>query len=391
MKIAIIGKGTSGIVNILTCLKRGHEVEVYYDPNTPHLNVGETVTPHIPNLIKKTLDLSVGDLIDENVVSLKYGILFDGWGVGNKFYHYFHTNNVAFHFECSLFNEFFNSLLEKKYGIKYHPFKVDGYDIDLNRQKVFINGNEYDHLIFCSGWSDTDEYKTPIFQTVNSALLHSKEVCDARPYTHHLATIDGWQFGLTFPERNLIKHGYLFNNKITSVEKAKKNIEDVDAKYISWEPKYCKKMIQNRFVSYNGNRLMFFEPLQALSLYYYIEFSNYICEFVENPTHENYVKNNQIYHRDINNLQTGLFWHYSYGSKYDSSFWNDVKRRANNFLNYNYSTNSEYYEDALFYNKKFSAQQYFNIGCFNYGDYIQVHQGMTGKKIEFKDAYLNFY
>ena len=390
MKIAILGKGTSAIITALVCINYGYDVEIYYDPDKPHLNVGESTTPHIANLIKNTLDISIGDLLDENVVSLKNGVEFDGWGIGNTFNHYFNNNAIALHFESGIFNPFIHKILETN-GIKYHPFKVDGYDIDLNRQKVFINGNEYDHLIFCSGWSDTDEYKTPIFQTVNSALLHSKEVCDARPYTHHLATIDGWQFGLTFPERNLIKHGYLFNNKITSVEKAKKNIEDVDAKYISWEPKYCKKMIQNRFVSYNGNRLMFFEPLQALSLYYYIEFSNYICEFVENPTHENYVKNNQIYHRDINNLQTGLFWHYSYGSKYDSSFWNDVKRRANNFLNYNYSTNSEYYEDALFYNKKFSAQQYFNIGCFNYGDYIQVHQGMTGKKIEFKDAYLNFY
>jgi hypothetical protein len=36
MKIAILGKGTSGIINTLVCLGRGHEVEVYYDPNTPH-------------------------------------------------------------------------------------------------------------------------------------------------------------------------------------------------------------------------------------------------------------------------------------------------------------------------------------------------------------------
>jgi hypothetical protein len=391
MKIAILGKGTSGIINTLVCLGRGHEVEVYYDPNTPHLNVGETVTPHIPELIRDVLNLSIGNLIDDRVVSLKNGIIFDGWGVGNTFKHYFNTNAIAFHFECSIFNEYFNNLLEKEVGVKYHPFRIEKFDIDLNKEKIIINGIEYDHLICCSGWSNTDEYLPPRFETVNTAILYSRECHDGEPYTYHLATEHGWQFGLSFPERKLMKHGYLFNNKLNSIEDVKTIIGKPDAKHISWNPKYCKKMIQNRFVSYNGNRLFFFEPLQALSLYYYRRFANNICSFIEDKKHENYVKQNRQYLREVYNCELSVAWHYSYGSKYKTPFWEDVKKRSNDFMNSSYFGSNEFYEDALFHDKKYESNEYFSIGCFGYEDYFQVHAGMTGEKLPFKDTYTNFF
>ncbi len=390
MKIAILGKGTSAIITALTCIKRGHEVEIYYDPEKPHLIVGEATTPHIADLIKEVLDISIGDLIDEGIVSLKFGVSFDGWGVGNKFRHYFNRNRSAFHFENNVLNEYINNLLENL-GVIYHQFKVENYNIDLNAQKVIINDIEYDHLICCSGWSNTDEYIKPIFESVNSALLYSKELDDNFPYTQHLATSDGWQFGLPFPERNLIKHGYLFNTKFTSIDEAKQNLSVEDIKYISWEPKYCKKMIQNPYCSYNGNRLMFLEPLQSLSLYYYAKFADNICDFLNDRNHKNYILKNQQYHEFIMFYQLGLAWHYSYGSKHNTSFWNDIKERSNQLLNIIPATRPEYFEEALFYDKKHAVFDRYGLGCFGYEDYLQVHSGMTGKKLELKDTYTNFF
>jgi hypothetical protein len=390
MKIAILGKGTSAIITALTCIGRGHKVEIYYDPSKPHLNVGESTTPHIAEVIKSTLNISIGDLIGENIVSLKHGILFDGWGIGNTFRHYFSSNAIAFHFESGIFNKFIHDILENR-GVKYHAFKIEKYDVDLDAEKVIINDIPYDHLICCSGWDRGDEYRKPIFETVNNAFVYSKECFNGQPYTHHLSTEHGWQFGLPFPDRNLIKHGYLFNSKFTSIEDARKSIECEEVKHISWEPKYCKKMIQNRFCSYNGNRLMFLEPLQALSLYYYKRFAAHICQFVEDKKHENYIKYNQKYYKDMFDYQLSLAWHYSYGSKHETSFWVDVKERANDLLNISYNTNKEYYEDALQHDRKFSSNEYFNIGCFGYEDYLQVHAGMMGQKMEFKDTYTNFF
>jgi len=390
MKIAILGKGTSAIITALTCIKWGHEVEIYYDSNKPHLSVGESTTPLVASLIKSVLDISIGNLIDENIVSLKNGIEFIGWGNGNKFKHYFNNNMHSFHFESKIFNTFIHDILEKS-GVKYHQFKIDKYDIDLEQEKIIINNIFYDHLICCSGWNNSDEYKKPIFETVNSAFTYAKKCSNTHPYTQHLATEHGWQFGLPFPDRNLIKHGYLFNTKFTNVEDAKKEIKSEDVKHISWEPKYCKKMIQNRFCSYNGNRLMFLEPLQALSLHYYIMFADFICFFLEDRKHETFIKYNQLYHKQMFYYQLSLAWHYSYGSKYKSSFWSDVKKRANDLMNISYFTNKEYYEDAVFHDKKFASPEYFEIGTFQYHDYFQIHEGMTGEKLELKDIYTNFF
>jgi hypothetical protein len=390
MKIAILGKGTSSIITALTCISRGHEVEIYYDPDKPHLSVGESTTPHIAHLIQKSLDLSIGNFIDEKIASLKFGVEFGGWGIGNTFRHYFGSNFSSIHFESSIFNKFIHDILENR-GVKYHAFKIEEYNVDLNFEKIIINNISYDHLICCSGWYGGDEYKKPFFETVDSVFLYSKESTNSQPYTEHLATEHGWQFGLPFPDKNIIKHGYLFNSKLTTNEEAKKNIDSNDVMHISWEPKYCKKMIQNRFVSYNGNRLMFLEPLQALSLFYYTQFSENICSFIEDRKHENYVKCNQKYYRKMFEYQQSLAWHYSYGSKYKSPFWIDVKKRANNIMDNSFNTNPEYYEDALYHDHKYFSTEYFNIGCFDYLDYNQVHSGMTGKKLEFKDTYTNFF
>jgi len=51
MKIAVIGKGTASIITTLVLLQNGHEVVVYYDPNSKHLPVGESTTPHISFLL----------------------------------------------------------------------------------------------------------------------------------------------------------------------------------------------------------------------------------------------------------------------------------------------------------------------------------------------------
>lgn len=390
MKIAILGKGTSAIITALTCIHRGYEVEIFYDPEKPQLSVGESTTPHIGELISKVFGISIGDLIDRNIVSLKYGIKFINWGEGTTFNHYFNTNSSAFHFESGIFNLFFHELLEKR-GVKYHPIRVDGYTIDFENEKVIIHDMQYDHLISCSGWSDSDEYLEPIFKTVDSALLYSTEKIGSQPYTEHLATEDGWQFGLPFPERNLMKHGYLFNSNDISSKKIQEKLNKKDSKIISWNPKLSKKIIQNRFCSYNGNRLMFLEPLQALSLYYYLQYAEIICDFLSDRRHETYVRTNQTYHRYMFEYQLSLAWHYSYGSKYNSSFWERTKNESINLLKNNPKGNFELLKDAIHHDKKFNVNDIFKIGCFGYKDYIQVNTGMTQNEYTFEDSYVNIF
>ena len=373
MKIAIIGKGTSAIITTLVCIQHGHEVEIYYDPDSLPLNVGESTTPNIGELLKNVLDISIGDLRDISIVSFKNGIKFINWGKSDHFRHNFSTNLNAFHFESSTFNSYINQKLEE-FGVKYHAKKVTKHHIENN--KIYIDGNKYDFLISCSGWSDTDEYNEPIFETVNSAILYTEDGIDDPTYTIHRATEHGWQFGLPFPDRNLTKCGYLFNSKFHNKEEVQKLLGKEDCKTIDWTPKYAKKMVVSKYEAYNGNRLMFLEPLQALSLYYYELFANYICKFLENRTLQTFESANHSYYNEIFHYQISLAFHYQYGSNFDSVFWQDIHKKAKYIMN----IHPKFSEDSLChlynYASKYRSKD-FLIGTFNYQDFSAIHSGMT--------------
>lgn len=376
MKIAIIGKGTSAIITALVCIQNGHKVEILYDPDKPLLNVGESTTPNIGQLLTDVLDICIGDLRDNDIVSFKNGIKFINWGYGESDYfrHHFNGNIGAFHFESSIFNTFIHEKLEE-FGVVYHAEKVTEHHIENN--KININGNKYDFLISCSGWSDSNEYFDPIFETVNTAIIYTENEVDDSTYTLHRATEHGWQFGLPFPDRNLTKCGYLFNRKFQDKQELQKLLGKEDCKTIEWTPKYAKRIVTNKYEAYNGNRLMFIEPLQALSLYYYELFANYICKFLQNRTLESLEISNHIYYQELFHYQISLAFHYSYGSKFDSIFWQDVHKRAKDIMN----IHPKFSEDSLSYLYNYSSNyksKEFLIGIFNYQDYRALHSGMTG-------------
>jgi len=380
MKIALIEKGTSSIITALTCIKNGHEVEIYYDPNKPHLSVGESTTPHIGMLINEVLGISIFDMCFENIASIKVGINFIDWGKQNSFEHNFNNNQIAFHFESGEFNPYINNFLEHNGIIKYIPEKVEGYRIVNN--SIIINENVYDFIIFSNGW-EKDSYYSPIIETVNSALLYTQDIGNHLHHTVHRATENGWQFGLPFPKRKLLKCGYLFNNEISSesdIDLKSNNIKNF--KKIDWVPRYSKSLIQNPFCAYNGNRLFFFEPLQALSLYYYKEFAEYICGFLNQTTEERMNYYNNLYHYEIWAYQLSLAYHYKFGSKFDdaSPFWKNIKEKSLNFLN-NVKPNEELFvhniKNDLQYNTEYSK-----IGTFNVSDHKQLYCGMNGISLE---------
>lgn len=374
MKIAIIGKGTSAILTALCLIKDDHDVEFFYDPDTQPLSVGESTTPHIGSLIFETLDISIGDLADNGIISYKNGIKYIGWGSGGSFRHHFHGGETAFHFESGILNPFIHNHLEKELGIKYHAERVDDYEID--GEQVHVNNKEYDFVVNCAGWDDDSEYYKPVFETVNAAILYTSEVIDDPTYTLHRATPDGWEFGLPFPDRNLTKHGYLYNRNLSD--------PDIPGKKIEWTPRFSKKLIQNRFEAYNGNRLFFLEPLEALSLMYYTEFAKSISDFLKTKRDvKDYNEANQDYLKSITSYSKSVAWYYSYGSKYDTPFWNNVQKRSNIYLNTQCFSNRYDSMQELFYasyNKR--DEDLLSIGCFSYHDYKDVACGMLQRPVQ---------
>lgn len=357
MKFAIIGKGTSALVSSMIVLRRGHQVEHFYDPDTPFLRVGESTTPHVSCLMRDVLGMCIGTFVDDGIVSYKNGVHFVDWGVGGEFTHPFNSNHNAFHLDNKRWNDYVIGILESKRGVKFHPERYEGYEV-TDHDTIMINGKEFDFIINCSGWQDDDSYDEPLIETVNSALLHHIPEMKEYHHTIHLATKHGWQFQLPFPELNDGEShcGYLYNNKLTSDEEAVADLkrmygEDHQFKMIKWKPRFARQMIKDRYEAFQGNRLFFLEPLQALSLDYYKLLCEDICDFAERRDYATFCQVNQKYRSEMIDYQYALALHYQFGSVYggngqgDSKFWNWVTPRARHNLKFHPVT----CDDKLFF------------------------------------------
>jgi len=347
MKVAIIGRGTSALVTAMIILRRGHQVDCFYDPDRPHLRVGESTTPHISSLLRDVLGMCIGTMVDDKIASYKNGVHFINWGVGGEFTHPFNSNHTAFHLDSGRFNPYVADLLTKKRGVEFIAEKYNGYEV-INNRSISINGREYDFVVNCSGWQEDKEYDEPLFETVNSAILYTEPGTYQFHHTLHRATEDGWQFGIPFPElgENGETHcGYMYNTKFSSDDSVKAKFEGREYKHISWKPRYAKKMINNQFEAFNGNRLFFMEPLQALSLDYYKLLAEKIVNFIESRTIESFSQVNKEYRVEMIDYQYALALHYQFGSIHKTPFWEDVTRRARTNLKFHPAA----CDDELFY------------------------------------------
>lgn len=379
MNVAVIGRGTSSIITALMLLKHGHRVSIFYDPNTPHINVGESTTPHIQKLIYDVLGISIHRLVDDGIFSYKMGINFVDWGCGKQFHHNFSDDGIANHFETKVFNKYIHQVLKDRQLVKYIPERVDNYDVNDNG--ITINQRQFDFLVNCAGWEDDSNYITPVFETVNSALLFIDELDYDDTHTLHLATEDGWQFGLPFPQQGVFKCGYLYNREYISEKEARDKINKKIYESFTWKPRYSKELLVNPRIALNGNRLFFLEPLQALSLYYTYQFAEFICNYLNNATFDNYYKTNHIYLYEMWCYQFSLAYHYHYGSVHDSSFWKDKQHDAKQFMKYNFNGNCDILLKNIEYDLLMNGKtDYSKIGVFNYHDHQYIHYGMIDKQ-----------
>lgn len=382
MRIAIIGKGTSAIISALVCIDNGFDVEIFYDPNTSHLSVGESTTPHIIKIIEKVFPhLSLDFLVDRNVVSIKNGVKFINWGEGVDFYHTFNSNERSFHFETTKFNPLINFQFEK-IGIKYHAEKVHRYTIE--NKKIVINDKSYDFAINCTGWNDKPDYLYPFFETVNSAVLYTNDSDqEIEDYTLHKATEDGWEFGLPFPKDNIIKHGYLFNSKYITENEVKEKLNKKNMRSISWTPRYSRKLITNPYTAHNGNSLFFAEPLQALSLLYYYTFAKILCGFIKDKSYFSMNKANHDYSSEISTYFYSLAYHYQFGSIYkDSIFWNTITEKSKNIINLLPQLEKENLENFIIAADKTGQENFAKIGVLDPVDLKMLQCGFLNKSFE---------
>lgn len=319
MKIVVVGGGIAGYVSALVFAYRGRnknlDIEIWEDPNKQPLNVGQASIVYLPSFLWASLGIN---WYNNTINALpKFGVLYDGWGTKDKFFSSFSMDRVGLHMSPwdvreTILNSGLITLVEKE--VK-----------DISSVKA-------DYVIDCRGMPEDTSNYFDLVSPVNSVLLAKpKTSIENSFWSNHVATKDGWCFQIPTPVNSRsypYSYGYLYNNKITSLEEATDNfvkqfdISDVTS-FFSFNSYFAKEPINDN-IFLNGMRLSFVEPLEATSIETYLIWAQVCCDVIfggmskETAIH--------IFTNLMSDIQDYILFHYAYGSKHDTEFWNHASK-----------------------------------------------------------------
>ena len=316
-KIAIVGAGNAGCITALEYYLYMNdlldEIEIYHDPSVPIEKVGQGTQLDCTEYIFDILDI---DWYDNPIdATFKTGILYEGWGKKqDKIFHPFYGHRNAMHYvphklsKCVLESGYFN-VIEKNIS---NPEK----EIDA------------DYIIDCRGRHNRDKsnYDT-LINPLNAVLLSRKDGKDPDlNYTRAVATPNGWTF--VIPNKDSVSYGYLYNNTITSDEEAREdflerfNLSEIDDS-LTFENYIAKNIFVGKRTVLNGNACGFVEPLEATSASFFANVAQISLDCmgkITSPDNSNY-----LIRKNMKEIETFVLWHYQFGSKYDTPFWEYAK------------------------------------------------------------------
>jgi tryptophan halogenase len=142
------------------------------------------------------------------------------------------------------------------------------------------------------------------------------------PYTDHIATRNGWMFGVPLQSRKT--YGYMFNDTLTSKEEALEDMREVlgvdaiDGREYFFKCYYANRPIEGR-VCKNGNKALFFEPLVANSIFLYIHTARVFFDYMSGAQSE--AGANASFVKGVQELEDLISHYYQGGSNYQSKFW----------------------------------------------------------------------
>ena len=312
-KVSVVGGGNAGCIAALylSWYKKDLEVELIYNPDVPCERVGQASVLDPPKL----LWAATGFNWYNNPIhaTFKSGILYEGWGQSNeKLFHGFPAHSMAMHY-CPWEMQ--------KHVLNSGLFKVTEGDVDPKDVDA-------DYVFDCRGkpkdFSDYDDLINP----TNAAILAKPNWDTTKAFwSRHVATPDGWTFIIpTHSESPSHDYcvGYCYNSNITSKEDAESNLSsmfDVEIKkHLKFKNYLAKNPIVDDRIFLNGNRLFFLEPLESSSVQAYVECARFFVDYIitKKESIEQAACSAKQY---IRQLQNFVLWHYQFGSKYDTPFW----------------------------------------------------------------------
>lgn len=344
MKIAVIGSGTAGILSLAHCLAffpKDWQVTSIYDPNIPMLGIGESTSTQIPQTLFYATGLNLLDMPNELDMTVKHGVKYVNWREDNFFtkipppYYAMHFNNFSL-------KEFAFKQFEKKWNTRF--LTIEGEIITMHNQvdsvTVTLSNHEshdFDYVIDCRGFpKDSNDHIAVDSIPVNHCLVHTIKEAGTWSYTFHQAHANGWMFGIPLQTRQ--GWGYLYNDTITSKEEAIDDIadifktrkEDLNLREFSFNNYKAKKFIDGRIIK-NGNMALFYEPIEALSSWFY---DNVLRLFFEVVITKQVTEDqaNSFLHGLAVDYELFICYMYHGGSKFNSPFWNKTAKKCKDVL-----------------------------------------------------------
>ena len=276
MKIAVLGTGTVGVMSVLHFLRYldNSEITCIYNPNKKILGIGESSNVQLPHLLYHSVKFNVFINSDELSSTVKLGVLYKNWRK-KEFISPILPTNYAMHFDNFALSEKMFDRAKKIYGKRFKILNKDIREIKQNDKEVTILFNKgkktYDYVIDCRGYpEDYSNYHMITSLPINRAFVNLIPKPGNWDYTYHYAHKNGWMFGIPLTHRQ--GWGYLFNDKITSEQEAVNEINQIfksnktkkDLRDFNFKPYRAKKFLEGRIIK-NGNRAIFYEPMEALS------------------------------------------------------------------------------------------------------------------------------
>jgi len=316
-KLAIVGAGNAGCVTaILAYLKHQDQfdmITIYHDPETPIERTGQGSQVAVSGLINMFFCL---DFVGRNKIKAtrKEGIMYENWGkLGKNIFHPFPQTQTALHYVPYLLSqEVLNS------GV----FKVVEKNIKNLEEEI-----DSDFIIDCRGRNNRDKsLYIPLTNPTNAVLIAQEEFQPDLLYTRCVATPDGWTF--VIPNVDSTSYGYIYNDQITNIEDASCNFQRMfniqsHMSQFTFENYIARNCFQGDRVALNGNRFCFLEPLESTSTSFYVDVASGIFDHFLYGTPKD-ISNIRILEH-MKQLENFVLWHYQFGSKFDTPFWEYAK------------------------------------------------------------------
>tara|TARA_R100001015_G_C4630878_1_gene192909 strand:+ start:1074 stop:2231 length:1158 start_codon:yes stop_codon:yes gene_type:complete len=344
MKIAVIGTGTVGVMSVLHFLRYKNDAEItcIYNPKKKILGIGESSNVNLPSLLWEAVNYNV--FIDSKELSstVKLGVHYKNWRE-KDFISPILPTHYAMHFDNFALSEKMFSRAKKIYGKRFKVLHKDIKQLKQNEKEVtilFTKGKAtYDYVIDCRGYPDDySNYHMITSLPINRAFVNLISEPGTWDYTYHYAHKNGWMFGIPLTHRQ--GWGYLFNDNITTEQEAVDEINEIfksnktkkDLRDFNFKPYRVKTFLNHRIIK-NGNRAIFYEPMEALSGVFYDFVNKCFFDYINKDMNQETV--NMLLDERAKQYENFIAWVYNQGSIHNTKFWKHANKITTKHLSNN--------------------------------------------------------